>query len=175
MKVTSNLLLLILIVIILAGCGAKVSPLPNTTSTSQQVTPTSPTASELSGSTNGSPSSVEKSLPSESMISASQLDAGIKAKNNWQIIDVREPSEFASGHVPTAVNIPLGGIANHVNAIAKDKDIILVCLNGSRSFTAWQTLAQKGYTPQKVKVLIGGMEQWKSLGIGEITESIGGC
>ena len=109
------------------------------------------------------------------MISASQLAAGIKANNAWQIVDVREPNEFATGHIPKAVNIPLGNLTNHLNKIAKDKEVILVCLNGSRSFTAWQTLTQKGYAPNNVKVLVGGMEQWKTLGSGEVTESIGGC
>ncbi|WP_407309642.1 rhodanese-like domain-containing protein [Desulfosporosinus sp. SB140] len=173
MKVMS-ILLGVIFIIFLVGCGTKVPSSPNTAGTSQPVSP-SPAASESSGLTNGSPSSAEKTLPSGSMISASQLDAGIKAKNDWQIVDVREPNEYATGHVPKAVNIPLGNLTNHLNEIAKGKEVILVCLNGSRSFTAWQTLTQKGYDPNKVKVLVGGMEQWKSMGNGEVTESIGGC
>lgn len=109
------------------------------------------------------------------MISASQLDVGIKAKRDWQLVDVREASEFAGGHVPGAVNIPLGTLEAHLNAISPAKDTVLIDLNGTRAYAAWQTLTKKGYDPARVKVLIGGMAQWKSLGSGEITESIGGC
>ncbi|WP_425801839.1 rhodanese-like domain-containing protein [Desulfitobacterium sp. Sab5] len=114
-------------------------------------------------------------LNPESMISASQLDEGIKARKNWEIIDVREKNEFDKGHVPTAINIPLVTLEQNLNQFPKDKEIILVCLNGSRAFTAWQTLIRKGYESNKIKILIGGMEQWKNLGSGEVTESIGGC
>ncbi|WP_434512081.1 rhodanese-like domain-containing protein [Desulfitobacterium sp. AusDCA] len=127
---------------------------------------------------NGSSTSKEADtsvLNPESMISASQLDDGIKAKKNWVIMDVREKNEFANGHVPTAINIPLGTLEQNLNQFPKDKEIIFVCLNGSRAFTAWQTLIRKGYELNKIKILIGGMEQWKTLGSGEVTESIGGC
>lgn len=115
------------------------------------------------------------SLSSESMISASQLDAGIKDNTNWTVIDVREPKEFDTGHVPTSINIPLGNLEQNLDKISKNKEIILVCLNGTRAFTAWQNLVKMGYDPYKVKVLVGGMEQWKSLGSDEVTDSIGGC
>lgn len=173
MKIISNLIGFIL-VISLVGCGTKV-PTSNTSVPSQPVTP-SPAATELSPAPSTGPSnSVSGALPAESMISASQLDAAIKAKKDWQIVDVREPIEYATGHVPKAVNIPLGSLTTRLSDISKDKDVILVCLNGTRAFTAWQSLTQKGYDPHRVKVLVGGMEQWKSLGSGEITESIGGC
>lgn len=114
-------------------------------------------------------------LPADSMISASQLDQGIKEHQSWHIMDVREPSEYASGHVPTAKNIPLGKLEENLSQILKDQTVVLVDLNGTRSYTAWQKLKEKGYDANKLKVLVGGMEQWKTLGSGEITESIGGC
>lgn len=114
-------------------------------------------------------------LPADSMISASQLDQGIKDHQSWQIIDVREPSEYASGHVPAAENIPLGKLEENLSQINKDQTVVLVDLNGTRSYTAWQKIKEKGYDANKLKVLVGGMEQWKNLGSGESTESIGGC
>lgn len=137
--------------------------------------PTQPETSQSGSKTSGASGHGSAALPPDSLLSASQLDQGIKAKQPWQIIDVREPSEFASGHVPGAVNIPLGKLEASLIRIAKDKDVILIDLNGTRSYTAWQQLKDKGYDPQRLKLLVGGMEQWKSLGSGEITESIGGC
>ncbi len=162
------------VIAFLSGCGTKAPSTSNPAGPAQSVQPSSANP-ESSGSTPGSSSSTDKTLPSGSMISASQLAAGMKANDAWQIIDVREPNEFASGHIEKAMNMPLGNITSHLNEISKDKEVILVCLNGSRSFTAWQILTQKGYTPNNVKVLVGGMEQWKNLGSGEVTESIGGC
>lgn len=170
-------------VISLAGCGTQAPA--NTPGPSQRVLqpPTTsgslqapaPSTSAQDNEATGPANSTAGTLPSDSMISASQLDAGIKAYKDWQIVDVREPSEFATGHVPKAVNIPLGSLMTHLSEIPKDKDVILVCLNGTRAYTAWQNLTQKGYDPHRLKVLVGGMEQWKNLGSGEITESIGGC
>ena len=123
----------------------------------------------------GGPSSPSSALPADSLISASQLDEGIKAKKQWQMIDVREPREFAMGHVPGVKNIPLGNLENKISEVARDQEVVLICLNGSRAYSAWQLLKARGYDPRLLKVLVGGMEQWRSLGSAEITDSIGGC
>lgn len=156
------------LVAFISGCGT-----PEITN-SPKVSPPVETVEKQDTTTDAS-DSLPKTLNAESMISASQLDEGIKAKKTWQIIDVREPIEFATGHVPQAINIPLGTIETQTSEIAKDRDVILICHTGSRAFTAWQTLLSKGYDPHRLKVLLGGMEQWKTLGSGEVTESIGGC
>ncbi|MHB1406587.1 MAG: rhodanese-like domain-containing protein [Desulfitobacteriaceae bacterium] len=132
-------------------------------------------ATSETGNASGATGHGSAGLPADSMISASQLDQGLKEHQSWHIIDVREPSEFASGHVPTAKDIPLGKLEENLSQILKDQTVVLVDLNGTRSYTAWQKLKEKGYDANKLKVLVGGMEQWKTLGSGEITESIGGC
>ena len=62
------------------------------------------------------------------------------------IIDVREPSEFANGHVEGAVNIPLSEIMQNglPDSITKDHDIILYCNSGNRSGVAERYLKSKG-------------------------------
>ena len=155
----------LLISMFITGCGTPGNIAPTT------VTPS--VGTEIKQEVAPAPAS--KTLTAESMISASQLDEGIKAKKAWQIVDVREISEFAAGHVPQAINIPLGSVETQMTKIAKDSDVILICHTGARAFTAFQTLVSKGYDQQHLKVLLGGMEQWKRLGNGEVTESIGGC
>jgi len=65
------------------------------------------------------------------------------------IIDVREPSEYASGHVNGALNIPpqelLNGSAKLIS-IAKDDELILYCKSGSRSNVSKNILESMGYT-----------------------------
>ncbi len=65
------------------------------------------------------------------------------------IIDVREPFEYATGHVEGALNIPPDRLmqgATELNGVAKDTPIIVYCRSGSRSNVAMNILHQMGYT-----------------------------
>lgn len=63
------------------------------------------------------------------------------------ILDVRNPSEFEQGHVPKAINIPLGDISPKVSEIIPDKDAtyLVYCKSGVRSVSATKQLDQLGY------------------------------
>ena len=64
------------------------------------------------------------------------------------IIDVREPYEFASGHIKDALNIPLGEVledASAMDGIPRGAKIILYCNSGSRSSVAGSVFRSKGY------------------------------
>lgn len=75
-----------------------------------------------------------------------------------QVIDVREPYEFASGRIEVAQNIPLQTIPNKMSEFNKDHKIILVCASGGRSTSAAKYLAQYGY---QVYNMVGGMMGWR--------------
>ncbi len=67
---------------------------------------------------------------------------------NRIIIDVREPEEFALGHVEGAINVPpakLLGDIEELKDIPKKTRIILYCRTGNRSNVAMQILQTKGY------------------------------
>lgn len=85
------------------------------------------------------------------------------------IIDVREPQEFAAGHVPGAINIPRGlinsQIWNHVGAPEKadmEKPIILQCQSGKRATLAAQTLGELGFT--QTTVVLMNLNDWQQTG-----------
>jgi len=64
-------------------------------------------------------------------------------------IDVREPFEFAMGHVKGAVNIPpakLMASAKKLEGVPKDTELVLYCISGSRSNTSINILRGMGYT-----------------------------
>jgi rhodanese-related sulfurtransferase len=63
------------------------------------------------------------------------------------VIDVRSPEEFRSGHVPNAVNIPLGELRESLPRRVKDKSQVLLlhCLSGGRSGIAQQQIKGMGY------------------------------
>ncbi len=65
------------------------------------------------------------------------------------IVDVREPIEFAMGHVQGALNIPPSKLmegAKKLQDVPKDTEIILYCRSGSRSNASMDILRQMGYT-----------------------------
>lgn len=74
-----------------------------------------------------------------------------------QIIDVRTPAEFQTGHVKGSVNIPLQDLNGRLNKIKKDKPVITCCASGMRSASARRVLKSKGYS----EVYNGG--GWTSL------------
>ena len=67
---------------------------------------------------------------------------------NYVVIDVREPHEFAEGHVNGALNIPPAALmagAEELDSIPKDANIIVYCRSGSRSNVASHILEGLGY------------------------------
>jgi rhodanese-related sulfurtransferase len=86
------------------------------------------------------------------------LERQAKGDPSLFLLDVRTPQEFASGHVPGAVNVPYDQVASHLAEIPKDKDVVLYCRSGRRAGLAADVLAANGYT--KLGHLQGDMEAW---------------
>ena len=63
-------------------------------------------------------------------------------------IDVGTPAEYAQGHLPGAINIPLNEIEARIGSVAADKNtpLMLYCRSGNRSGQAQKILQNKGYT-----------------------------
>ena len=76
------------------------------------------------------------------------------------LLDVRTPEEFASGHIPGAVNLPNEDIGTEEIPSLPDKDklILVYCRSGNRSKQAAQKLVNLGYTNI---VEFGGIMDWK--------------
>lgn len=81
------------------------------------------------------------------------------AKKEVQILDVRTPEEFAEGHVPEAVNLPLQDLESQVSTLDKNKSYLIVCRSGNRSGQASEILVSKGFS--HIYNMEGGMNQWK--------------
>ncbi|KUO75000.1 MAG: hypothetical protein APF81_12125 [Desulfosporosinus sp. BRH_c37] len=102
-------------------------------------------------------------VPATANLSVVDFEAALEDNKGLQLIDVREAREFAAGHIKMAINRPLGELEKNLGQISKDKEIVLIDLNGSRSQSAWHVLVEKGYDQNKVKVLTGGMLQWRGI------------
>ena len=100
-------------------------------------------------------------------IDANELQQQIAGGAALTIVDVRGPDEFAGelGHIPGAVNIPVGDIANRLIEIKAlgDKPVIIVCKTDRRSARAAEILRNENLAD--VRVLRGGMERWNQIGL----------
>lgn len=74
------------------------------------------------------------------------------------LIDVRSPSEYASGHLEGAVNIPVSDLGGRLAKLGKkDRSIVVYCRSGNRSGQAARLLTSAGFT----KVFdLGAMSNW---------------
>ena len=78
------------------------------------------------------------------------------------IIDVREPFEYAAGHVERAINIPPAELmagAKQLDGVDKDTQLILYCRTGCRSNVSIQILRQHGFTNLVNGINAGQVEQ----------------
>ncbi len=83
------------------------------------------------------------------------------------ILDVREPAEFAAGHLPGAINIPRGVLEFKIGADPtlqnkQDDEIIVYCQTGGRSALAADSLHKIGYS--KAVSMAGGFKAWTDNG-----------
>ncbi|MBA3826579.1 MAG: rhodanese-like domain-containing protein [Ktedonobacterales bacterium] len=95
-------------------------------------------------------------------ISAADVQARLTTDdeaNKPLVVDVREPDEWAAGHIAGARHIPLGQLAAHVGEMPKDRDIVLVCHMGMRSERATQLLRRAGF--DRATNMTGGMDAWE--------------
>ena len=64
-----------------------------------------------------------------------------------QLVDVRAPFEFANGHLPGAINVPLQHLDKRMSELEpKDKAIVVYCHSGSRSQAAFEELKSAGFS-----------------------------
>ncbi len=79
------------------------------------------------------------------------------------VVDVRTAEEFATGHVPGAINVPYDQVGRRLAELPRDKDLVLYCRTGRRATLAADELAAKGYT--RLGHLEGDMTAWLARGL----------
>jgi glyoxylase-like metal-dependent hydrolase (beta-lactamase superfamily II)/rhodanese-related sulfurtransferase len=89
------------------------------------------------------------------------------------LLDVREPEEYAHGHVPGATNIPQAELADRLNEVPRDRPVLTICATGFRSLRSGQFLRQAGL--ENVRSVAGGTDAWRDLGrelisVGDVAE-----
>ena len=87
------------------------------------------------------------------------LDEG----KSLQIVDVREPQEYAEARVEGSALIPLGQLIGRLSELHKDQPVVAMCKSGNRSSVATSMLKRAGFN--KVSNLKGGILAWIKSGL----------
>lgn len=94
-------------------------------------------------------------------ITATELKKRMDNGDDIQLIDVRQPDEYAFAKIEGAKLIPLGEIVNRMDELNQDRETIVHCKAGGRSAQAIEALKRAGYTGE-LKNLRGGITAWSN-------------
>ncbi len=84
------------------------------------------------------------------------------------LLDVREPVEWAAGHVESAVHIPMNDIPTRISELPEDSHIYVICKSGGRSAQVTGYLEEKG---RRATNVAGGMLSWATSGRRMVNET----
>ena len=94
-------------------------------------------------------------------ITAVDLKARLDAGEDVQLIDVRQPDEYAFAHIDGAKLIPLGEIMARMSEIDPSRDTVIHCKMGGRSARAIEALQRSGFKG-KLSNMVGGITAWSN-------------
>ena len=108
------------------------------------------------------------SAPGGDMADVNKEAMSVDELNEWRtsghahmLLDVREPFEHASASIEGAVLIPMGNVMDQLEALPKDRPVVVHCQSGGRSSRVAAALRQKGYNAIN---LTGGIQAWRMSG-----------
>ena len=103
------------------------------------------------------------------LISAADL-SGLLSVQDTILIDVRQPEEYAAGHLENSFNVPIRTLGQNLSLLPDENaSIVVICKSGSRSTLAATALEILGYT--NVKILKGGFDAWAAAELPSATDA----
>ncbi len=99
------------------------------------------------------------SAPEVSLVEIADVE---RRASGTVLLDVREPEEYAHGHVPGAMSLPQAELASRLEEVPRDRAVQVICQSGYRSLRSAQFLIQMGY--DKIANVIGGTAAWHASG-----------
>ena len=104
-------------------------------------------------------SMIQNRVIGANLVSALEMPS-LQRKGKSMLIDVNKADSFNTGHIPSAINMPLESFDVNDKTINKHKDsaIILMCQTGTRSTKAAKQLVKAGFS--NVNILRGGLLSW---------------
>ncbi|MBX3118535.1 MAG: rhodanese-like domain-containing protein [Fimbriimonadaceae bacterium] len=102
------------------------------------------------------------------MIKPTELKDKLSTGERLQLIDVRSPGEYASGHIPGTVNMPLEQVDTRLDDLHSADPVVIVCQSGGRASMCYENL--KGYRDD-LFVLEGGTSAWMAEGLPAVSST----
>ena len=96
-------------------------------------------------------------------VTVQELAGRVAHEPDLVVLDVREPAEWADGHMPGARHIPMRQVSERLAEIPRDRPVALTCAGGTRSSLVASLLLSRGFT-DLVNVW-GGMNGWAQAGL----------
>ena len=96
-------------------------------------------------------------------VTVQELAGRVAHEPDLVVLDVREPAEWADGHMPGARHIPMRQVSERLAEIPRDRPVALTCAGGTRSSLVASLLLARGFT-DLVNVW-GGMNGWAQAGL----------
>ena len=96
-------------------------------------------------------------------ITPQELEARLAAGGAPLVVDVRTPEEYATGHVPGAINVPVDEVAKRAAELTGRGPLALYCARGPRARAGEAALARAGATD--LLHLEGGFTAWEAAGL----------
>ncbi|MBL3527738.1 MAG: sulfurtransferase [gamma proteobacterium endosymbiont of Lamellibrachia anaximandri] len=104
-------------------------------------------------------------------IDSSDLQARISEGDDFYLLDIRSAGEVAQGMLPDSDHMPMHVIPLRMDELPRDKDVILYCHSGARSYHACAYLLQQGF--ENVINLRGGILGWARSGYQVAARKVG--
>lgn len=98
----------------------------------------------------------------QTQFSATEFFAKVKQGKDVQLVDVRTPEEFKTGHIENAINVDWSGSSfeEQIALLDKSKPVFVYCLSGGRSSSAAKKMRRSGF--EHVFEMPGGMMEWRN-------------
>ena len=95
---------------------------------------------------------------SQNLISPSELKVLMASQDAFVLVDVREDSERELAVIDFGCHIPMGEITTRYEELDKEKETVIYCHSGVRSFQVCRLLEMLGFA--RVRSLVGGIDAW---------------
>lgn len=89
-----------------------------------------------------------------------ELNDSLEKGQDVVVVDLRQPWEYAQGHIPGAISIPMMQFMERHEEIPKDKPVVVQCYHGFTSLDASGFLITQGWSAENVSSLNGGITGW---------------
>ncbi|WP_251328465.1 rhodanese-like domain-containing protein [Haloplanus pelagicus] len=96
-------------------------------------------------------------------VTPEEIHERLESGDGPQIIDIRDPDDFATGHIPGALNVPMGELPSRIDEIEWEEEVVVACPIGQSSIQAARLIGSyEGVEDAgSVRSMQGGYDAWE--------------